>query len=329
MNDKALSWQHSLRDAIRDPAILAQQLHLPPDSWPAILAKNCTPHFGLLVPQPYVARMQRGNLADPLLLQVFPQQAEAQMQAGFSTNPVGDLEKQINPMLLHKYAHRVLLLLHPRCAVHCRYCFRQHYPYQNVKSGLMAESLTYIQQHSEINEVIFSGGDPLMLADERLASWLAAIEAIGHVKRLRLHSRLPVVIPARVTPQLLQLCQQSRLQIIMVLHFNHANEIDAAVADSLRQLRQAGVWLLNQTVLLHKVNDDVPALVRLSEVLAENQVLPYYLHALDAVQGASHFAVADGTAQQIMHGLRSQLPGYLVPKWVREMAGMAYKQPLI
>lgn len=334
ISESMLSWQHSLTwqqhqaNAIRDPAVLWARLALPAELLPA--AQLAAQQFALRVPEPYLARIRPGDVNDPLLRQVLPLIEETQAAAGFVADPVGDEAAMLAPGVLHKYAGRVLLVATGACAIHCRYCFRRHFPYTqaNAASLRWQPALALIAADSSITEVILSGGDPLSLSDDRLNELITALHAIPHVTRLRLHTRLPVVIPQRITPALLTMLSQSRLQCVMVIHTNHPNEIDVSLRDALYQVRANGVTLLNQSVLLRGVNDDVATLVSLSEALFAAGVLPYYLHQLDKVQGAAHFEVATEVAQNLIAEVRDRLPGYLVPRFVKEIPGMAAKLPL-
>jgi EF-P beta-lysylation protein EpmB len=245
-------------------------------------------------------------------------------------DPVGDLAAMASPGVLHKYAGRVLLTATGACGVHCRYCFRRHFPYGEATAAAdhWQAALDYIAHDTSIYEVILSGGDPLALSDRRLAELVHAVAGIGHVTRLRVHTRLPVVVPARITTELVNWLNGTRLNPVLVVHANHANELDAAVRAALSRLRAAGVTLLNQAVLLRAVNDSVEALTALSEQLFAAGVLPYYLHLLDRVQGAAHFEVDAPQARELMTQLAARLPGYLVPRLVREIAGAPSKLAL-
>ena len=323
-----LSWQQIQASAIRDPAILLERLQLPVDLLPA--ARLAAEQFALRVPEPFLARMQPGNADDPLLRQVLPLALEMAQTSGFVTDPVGDQAAMLEPGILQKYTGRVLLVATGACAVHCRYCFRRHFPYTqaNAATAHWQTALGVIAADSSIQEVILSGGDPLSLSDERLNEFIQALRAIPHVQRLRLHTRLPVVIPQRITSGLLDILCHPRLQTIMVIHANHPNEIDATLSAALATLRVNGVTLLNQSVLLRGINDDVTTLVRLSEALFASGVLPYYLHQLDRVTGAAHFEVDADTARTLHAAVRDRVPGYLVPRLVKEIPGMAAKLPL-
>ena len=286
--------------------------------------------FPLRVPRGYVARMRRGDPYDPLLRQVLPLAAELAPSAGFGADPVGDRAAQRAPGVLHKYRGRVLLTATGACAVHCRYCFRRHFPYEqaNASADGWRAAIDYIAADASITEVILSGGDPLTLSDRRLSEFVQLLALIPHVRRLRLHSRLPVVLPERVTTSLCEVLTGTRLRAVMVLHANHAQEIDDSVQAACARLATAGFHLLNQSVLLRGVNDSVETLVSLSEALFATGVLPYYLHQLDRVQGAAHFEISDEGARQLHAGMNSRLPGYLVPRLVREVPGAAEKTML-
>ncbi len=318
-------WQHELRQAIRKPIQLLQLLDLSPSELPQPLVLK--PHFALRVPRSYIARMRKGDPTDPLLRQVLPIVAEQRQSPTFSLDPTGDKLAEMVPGLLAKYSGRVLLILTGACAIHCRYCFRQHYNYSTGSSLLAA--IAFIRADSSISEVILSGGDPLMWTDNRLAELIHQLAQIPHLQRLRLHTRLPIVLPQRVTHELLNQLTQTRLQPIMVVHANHANEIDESVGYSLQRLVAAGITVLNQSVLLRGVNADATALINLSEILFNYRVLPYYLHLLDRVQGATHFEIPKLAALELLTQMRIALPGYLVPRLVQEVAGMAYKQPIL
>ncbi|MGD8407700.1 MAG: EF-P beta-lysylation protein EpmB [Thiohalophilus sp.] len=322
-------WQKSLARAIRDPRELLARLELPMDLLPA--AQTASQDFPLLVPHAYVARMQPGDPQDPLLRQVLPLGEELQPAPGFVSDPVGDLPAMARPGLLHKYHGRALVITTGACGIHCRYCFRRHFPYSraNPMPSRWQQVRDYLLADDSLEELILSGGDPLSLSDHRLAGLLDAVRDIPHLKRIRLHTRYPIILPERLTPGFAELLQDTPWQVILVIHANHANEIDASVRNGLANLRDSGMTLLNQSVLLRGVNDTETALVELSEALFAAGVLPYYLHQLDPVQGAAHFQVDDHRALALHSALRHRLPGYLVPKLVRERAGEAAKTPLI
>ncbi|MEW6353159.1 MAG: EF-P beta-lysylation protein EpmB [Pseudomonadota bacterium] len=322
------AWQIALAQAISDPAELLRILGLESCLTPA--ARAAARDFPLRVPRGYVARMRYGDPHDPLLRQVLPLDEEQLPAPGFSLDAVGDLAAMAAPGVLHKYHGRVLLVSTGACAVHCRYCFRRHFPYADANPAPQQwrAALDYIGADASIHEVILSGGDPLSLSDQRLALLTAELARIPHVKYLRVHTRLPVVLPERVDAALLEWLTGGRLKPIMVIHANHAQEIDEAVRRALAQLSAHGVALFNQAVLLRGVNDSSDALAALSEQLFDAGVTPYYLHLLDKVQGAAHFEVNDATAGRIMDELRARLPGYLAPRLVRERAGGRYKIPV-
>ncbi|TCO81118.1 L-lysine 2,3-aminomutase [Plasticicumulans lactativorans] len=322
-------WQVELAAAYTDPAELLHALDLDPAWLPA--ARRAAAAFPLRVPRGFVARMRKGDAHDPLLRQVLPLAEELVAAPGYVADPVGDLAAMPVPGVLHKYRGRALLVATGACGVHCRYCFRREFPYGAASAGRGAwdAALDYLRATPEVSEVILSGGDPLALSDRRLATLLAALDAIPHLQRLRIHSRQPVVLPARVDGGLLAVLDATRLATVLVVHANHPHELDAEVAAALAPLRRRGITLLNQSVLLAGVNDDAAVLAELSERLFAAGVLPYYLHQLDAVRGAAHFAVADARALAIMDTLRAQLPGYLVPRLVREVAGAPAKTPVV
>ena len=321
------NWQKELANAISDPKILLKLLEIDSKNLSDDIAARKL--FAMRVPLPFVSRMEKGNLNDPLLKQVLPLADEFETHSGYTSDPLEEQNNQ-TPGLLHKYKSRVLLIFRGGCAVNCRYCFRRHFPYQDNhqnKQSLLS-ALDYIAKHPEINEVILSGGDPLMANDEALMWFIEKLEAINHVTRMRIHSRLPVVIPARITEAFLAIPTHTRLKLILVTHINHANEIDDALKKQLIAVKRAGYTLLNQAVLLKSINDTVAAQISLSERLFEADVLPYYLHVLDKVQGAHHFAITDAQAIALHRELLTELPGFLVPKLVREVGGEKSKTPL-
>ncbi len=321
------NWLKQLANGISDPEKLLEQLQIDPSPWQHGFEARTL--FAQRVPQSFVDRMEKGNPFDPLLRQVLPLSEEFAVHEGYSNDPLEEQDNQI-PGLLHKYRNRALMIVKGGCAVNCRYCFRRHFPYQDNKGSksVWQNSLDYIAIHHELNEVILSGGDPLMAKDDELRWLIEHIAEIPHIKRLRIHSRLPVVIPARITPELLEILHSTRLQVVLVTHINHANEVNQELAAKTALLKQAGVTLLNQGVLLKGVNDSVQALVDLSEALFDADILPYYLHVLDKVQGAAHFFVSDEQAKDLMAGVIQQVSGYLVPKLTREIGGRNSKTPL-
>lgn len=322
----APDWHSQLRDAITDAGELLASLGLTPGD--VDYSSTAGADFPLKVPHAFARRIKPGDPRDPLLLQVMAAGPELADIPGYTHDPLEE-QGEANPRrgIIHKYHSRVLLIATGACAVHCRYCFRRHFPYANNQNSRSQwrEALQYIARNPAINEVILSGGDPLVLTDEHLKGVIEEIAAISTVRRLRIHSRLPVVIPDRVTPGLLETLGATRLQVILVLHSNHGNEIDTAVARAMSELRAAGITLLNQAVLLRGINDTAPALVALSETLFEAGVLPYYLHLLDPVKGAAHFDVPEPRARELLHEVASKLPGFLVPRLVREVPGAGSK----
>ncbi|MCH2113608.1 MAG: EF-P beta-lysylation protein EpmB [Pirellulales bacterium] len=321
----ASSWQEEASAAVRDPGELCRRLGLPASM--ADAAQGGARQFPVFVPPGFLNRIRPGDPHDPLLRQVLPGLAETITVSGFEKDPVGDTAATLRPGVLQKYAGRALLIATGSCAVHCRYCFRRHFPYQEVLHSDAAwdSALMALADDPSITEVILSGGDPLMLVDQSLGALVEKIVAIKSITRLRVHTRVPVMIPARVTDELLRLLTESRLQSIVVLHANHAQELDDSVAQAIARLRGAGLIVLNQAVLLRGVNDSVAAQVALSERLIEAGVLPYYLHQLDRVDGAAHFEVPMSTGKEILAGMQAQLPGYLVPKYVQEIPGETSK----
>lgn len=287
-------------------------------------------HFELRVPRAFVAKMVVGDADDPLLKQVLPDKREQLATTGYVTDPLGENNHNPTKGLLHKYQSRVLLTITGACAIHCRYCFRQHFDYSaNMPTAnAQADIIAYITAHPEIDEVILSGGDPLSVSNRRLFAWLDTLESMAQVTTIRLHTRLPVVIPERLDEALLARLAQSRCHIVMVIHCNHANEIDIITAQSLQRVRAAGVTLLNQAVLLQGVNDSLEAQVALSQRLFSAGVLPYYLHVLDKVAGAAHFDNDEQRAVDLYWALLAILPGYLMPKLVRELTNRPFKVPI-
>ncbi len=320
-------WQTLLGQAITDPEQLLRELDLPLSLLPSIV-RGCS-EFKLRVPRGFLARMHPGDSNDPLLRQILPLDDECRAVPGYSADPLAEGDSMTASGVLHKYPGRVLLTLTGACAIHCRYCFRRHYPYSDANpTRELAKTLDYLRNQADIREVILSGGEPLALSDTRLTGLVSAIETVAQIKRLRIHSRIPVVLPERIDAPLLEWMSTTRLQLVLVIHSNHANEWDSSVDRAMHALRQAGVVLLNQSVLLRGVNDQADILADLSERLFAANVLPYYLHQLDCVQGAAHFAVSDERASRLVEEVRRQLPGYLVPRLVREYPGRASKSPL-
>lgn len=323
------NWQSQLSDLITDPFELLDQLEICSDALlsGAILASKS---FKLRVPRAFVGKMRKGDPLDPLLLQVLPHHLELEEHPEFVTDPLGEEAANQLPGVLHKYQSRFLLTLTGACAVHCRYCFRRHFPYQEnlPKQDDWPQIKAYIEQNPHINEVILSGGDPLTLSNRKLKLWIERLESLQQVKILRIHSRVPVVIPQRLDTELLEILKSTRLRIIMVIHANHAAELDDQTCAYLEKLSQHGITALNQAVLLKGINDDAQTLIELSQRLFDARVMPYYLHVLDKVKGAQHFDLSGSKIDEIYHDILAGLPGYLVPKLVREIAGEKNKTPL-
>ena len=327
-------WQRQMSAAITDPAELLQALQLPRQLLPAAIAAAAL--FPLRVPRPYLQRIRPGDPNDPLLLQVLPLQAEQVSHPDWVADPVGDLAAMRVPGLLHKYHGRVLLMTTGACAVHCRYCFRRHFPYSGGQLSHSAQQLAIdtIRNDPSITEVILSGGDPLSLSDHRLAALVAELQDIPHLQRLRIHTRQPIVLPQRVDQPLAGWISTCRLPVVVVLHCNHPRELDQPVVQAIARLADAGAHLLNQSVLLRGINDDADTLCQLSERLFAAGVLPYYLHLMDRVSGAGHFDVSRADALALHSIISQRLPGYLVPRLVNEQAGRqsksaVYKCPAI
>ncbi|MCA9062425.1 MAG: EF-P beta-lysylation protein EpmB [Planctomycetaceae bacterium] len=325
LSKTSTGWQKDLAAAFRNVEELFRFLELPPQTGAAGITS-----FPLLVPRSYAARMEHRNPSDPLLLQVLPQAAEQQTTPGFVADPVGDADAVRAPGLLQKYHGRALLVTTGACAVHCRYCFRREFPYHESPRTLeqWQPTLETIRNDVELTEVILSGGDPLLLSDDRLTILVRELDQIPHLERIRLHTRLPVVLPSRVTPSLLQLPETLRCQPVIVIHANHANELSGDCETAIRQLVRSGFPVLNQAVLLRGINDSVSALESLCRQLVRMGVMPYYLHQLDRVAGTSHFEVPVEEGRILIEQLTKRLPGYAVPRYVRETAGQPGKTPL-
>ena len=324
-NAEEQRWRQQLAQSLRTPKALLEQLQFDAQQVADLSAND--QGFGTLVPQAYADRMQPADPQDPLLLQVLPQAAEGLSVPGFVTDPLAESEFNPSPGVVHKYHGRALLVAAGHCAINCRYCFRRHYPYdeqQRSRSQWQA-SLAHLAEDMDLEEIILSGGDPLALTNNMLFALLDEIEALPQVQRLRIHSRLPVVLPARITSALCERLESSRLQMVLVMHCNHAQEIDTAVGAACQQLAAAGVSLLNQSVLLHSVNADSTSLIDLSKALFKVGVLPYYLHLPDHVAGTQHFFIERDHGLQLHREMQEKLPGYLVPRLVKEEPGMAHK----
>lgn len=323
-----VGWQEAMRRAYRDGRTLCKDLGLE-SLWDSRFQQMAN-DFPLFVPREWASRIQPGDASDPLLLQVLANPREMEVVEGFSADPVGDLAAQSTPGLLEKYPGRSLMVTTGACGIHCRYCFRRHFPYQDAPKSPDAwqPALDEIAADKNLSEVLLSGGDPLTLVDRTLGTLITKLDEIPHLKRLRIHTRMPVVIPQRVTADLLDILRSTRLALWIVVHINHPNEIDRATETALRSLRRVGASLLNQAVLLRGVNDSVEVLQQLCERLIDQQVLPYYLHQLDRVAGAAHFEVPTTIGQSLIAELRRRLPGYAVPRYVQEIAGQPCKTPI-
>jgi len=318
-------WRESLRRAVRDPGELARLLELPA----AALTGDGYGGFPLLVPREFVARMRKRDLLDPLLRQVLPDAAEAIHAAGFGPDPLAEQQLARNGCI-RKYPGRMLLITTGACPVHCRYCFRREFPYseQTAARGRFGPALRSLARTPQISEVILSGGDPLSLDNDRLEQLIRSIEAQAQIRTLRIHTRFPIVLPSRVDDGLVGLLESTRLRTVVVVHANHAREIDDSVVRAARRLRDATGLLLNQSVLLRGINDDVTSLIELGERLVEARINPYYLHLLDRVTGTAHFEVDEPTAVKLIESMRKRAPGYLVPRLVRDRAGELSKTPI-
>ncbi len=321
-------WHQSLAIAVRDPDQLIDLLRLP-DSCrePAHRAARL---FPLMVPQSYLARIEPGNPRDPLLLQVLPLEAEMHDVPGFVPDALEESASKAAPGLLHKYEGRALMIATGACAIHCRYCFRRHYPYGSEPRRLdeWEPAFAAIEADTSLREILLSGGDPLMLADARLTTICRRLDNISHLTRLRIHTRLPIVLPNRVTGEFIGLLTSLRLTPIVVVHANHPREIAGDCADALQTLVRSGITVLNQSVLLAGINDSADVLAELSERLIDLGVIPYYLHQLDRVSGTAHFEVSEDAGRRLIEELRRRLPGYAVPRYVREIPGETHKVPL-
>ena len=322
---QSLSWQEQLANAIRHPDVLLEYVGLQPGS--IGYSQKSLKQFPVRVPHVFADRIKKGDPNDPLLRQVFPYLDEETIRDGFINDPLSENDVQPVPGLLQKYEGRVLSITTGACAIHCRYCFRRHFPYQDASSTgkHWQKSLEYIQTDTTIKEIILSGGDPLTLSDRRLIDLCLSISKIKHVTRIRFHTRIPVVLPARLSEGLLNKLSISGKNIVFILHINHANEIDDAVIHNIQLLHHFNILVLNQSVLLKGVNDHTDTLIKLSERLVENQVVPYYLHMLDPVSGTTHFNVDINRAQNLLRDMHSRASGYLVPKLVREEIGSTGK----
>ncbi len=319
------SWQQALANAIRNPDALIDELGLPEQL--RLPARSAASLFPLFVTRSFLARMRCGDPLDPLLLQVLPLGIESETVAGFAFDPLDEAKAHVVPGLLQKYAGRALMISSGVCAVHCRYCFRRNFPYESEPRRLAdwEPAFDHLKKDPSIREIILSGGDPLMHSDARLTELIGRLDEFPHLARLRIHSRLPIVLPNRVTTALVRLLRGIRMTPIIVVHANHPNELVADCADALRNLVRGGLTVLNQAVLLRRVNDSLDALAGLCERLVDLGVIPYYLHQLDRVAGAAHFEVPVSRGAELVEMLRRRLPGYAVPRYVREVSGELHK----
>ncbi len=318
------NWKKTLKNAESVPQKLLESLGTP---YRPVHADRANHDFPMRVPVSYARKIAAGDPNDPLLKQVFPSGEEDAICEGYVDDPLDETRYQISPGVLHKYYGRVLLILTGACAIHCRYCFRRHFPYvdANVFGDKLDQAIAYLNQATDVSEVILSGGDPLSVADDQLAEVIERLELIPHLKRLRIHTRFPIAIPERITAGLIDCFTTTRLRTVVVLHVNHANELDPATRQAISALRNARLALFNQSVLLRGVNDSAATLAALSEALFACGIQPYYLHLLDPVAGASHFEVNERDAKRLMRELQKQLPGYLLPALVKEEPGKAHK----
>lgn len=321
-------WQEQLAKAFTNVPDLLKFLNLSQDL--TQFSKQASREFAMRVPLSYAECMEKGNPEDPLLLQVLPHTDELKFFPGFMHDPVGDLDAAKSTGIIQKYHGRVLLITTGGCAINCRYCFRRNFPYSDFQMSKtrQAEAILSIKNNSDISEVILSGGDPLQLNDARLDQLFDELSNISHVKRIRIHSRIPIVLPSRITPQLLDILSRNPKQIIMVLHCNHTNEISPAVITTCSKLKQHHIHLFNQAVLLKGINDTAEKICQLSEKLFASGITPYYLHLLDKATGTGHFEVKEHNALAIMREVKAKLPGYLVPKLAREKPGASSKTTL-
>ena len=332
-------WRVAMKLAIRSSEQLRSLLALPPEKISDLPVNQSTQKaavegekdFPTFVPLEYLSRIRPGDLNDPLLRQVLPIQAEDDDVSGFVADPVGDLQVMPASGVLHKYHRRALLITTGACGIHCRYCFRREFPYSlsSAKGSSIESAMRYLREHEDIEEVLLSGGDPLTLVDERLQSILSSLESLSHVKRLRVHTRMPIVIPQRITPRLIDMLRETRLATWFVVHVNHPNELDQHVLSRLELLIDSGIPVLNQAVLLRGVNDEVEVLEALCSKLINHRIQPYYLHQLDRVRGAAHFEVPIERGLEIIEDLRGRLPGYAMPQYVAENAGEKSKTVLV
>jgi len=321
-------WQAKLQKRFNDPDLVLRKVETTISK--ELISKKAIESFPLRAPREFVERIKKGAPDDPLLKQILPVKDEEFDANGFTIDPLAEMDTQVVPGLLHKYHGRALLVVTGVCAIHCRYCFRRHFPYadSNPAKDRWQQAIDYLKKDSSISEIILSGGDPLSLPDHRLLDLIQKLADISHLKRFRIHSRIPIVLPDRVNEQMLKWLTNTRLKSVLVVHTNHGNELDKNVATAIQKLRDINIPVFNQSVLLKGINDSAEILAELSERLFDIGIIPYYLHMLDPVAGAAHFKVDEASARTIMLKLHKTLPGYLVPRLVREIAGVQYKIPI-
>lgn len=321
-----LAWQLELKNSITNYLDLFKLLNLNPKH-PKLIDTIQYSQFPLLVTNSFINRIQKMDINDPLLRQILPTTQELQNNNSFCADPLQEANFNKIPGLLHKYSSRVLIIVTKACAINCRYCFRKEFQYSaNIASGKNLENIiNYIAKDSSIIEVILSGGDPLIAPNNYLQHLISKLESIKHIETVRIHSRVPIILPCRLEPEFINILLKSRLNIVLVTHTNHPQEINQEVAEYFKLLQNTKITLLNQTVLLKNINDNAGVLAELSRKLFSIKILPYYLHILDKVNGTKHFAVKLSTAKKIYGELQSKLPGYLVPKLVTEKPGAKHK----
>lgn len=326
---QAESWQKAMQEAFTSSNELIKHLGLSDKL--SLGAQSAATKFPLRVPKRFVDKIAFGDINDPLLKQILPLQEELNKHPEYLVDPLNEQKKNPSPGLLHKYKSRALLILTQACAIHCRYCFRREFNYQENKlnPSTLTETIHYIQQHKAINEIILSGGDPLMLSDEKLQVIFNALTTLPQLKTIRLHSRVPIVLPERLTPSLFKLFAKTPKKIVMVVHTNHPNEFkDSYTQQALQQFSEKRIPIFNQSVLLKGINDNPDTLIQLSYQLFDNGIMPYYLNTLDKVTGTEHFAITQKQTQKLYWALLENLPGYLVPKLVQENPALPFKVPL-
>ena len=321
-------WQAKLQQLFNDPDLVLREVETTIST--ELISKKASESFSMRVPKEFIDRIKKGDPDDPLLKQILPVKDEEFEVEGFTTDPLAEMGTQVVPGLLHKYHGRALLVVTGTCAIHCRYCFRRHFPYaeSNPAKDKWQQALDHIKNDPSISEIILSGGDPLTLADHRLRDLIQKLSDISHLQRLRIHSRLPIILPDRINEHMIKWLTNTRLKSVLVVHTNHGNELNKDVATAMQRLHDINIPVFNQSVLLKGVNDSAEILADLSERLFDIGIIPYYLHMLDPVAGAAHFKVDEASARSIMLKLYKTLPGYLVPRLVREIAGAQYKIPV-